>query len=598
MKKSGVFVFLIFLAALPLVAADTNQTSESKITLAYQCLESGINNKTTSSPPSLEESTFAILALGSNTKAEQKLEDDKSTSGNTTCWPKQGCKLKDTAQALLAYKQMGKNTDSIENYLLSKRSPASGLNWFLEIDIQDHVASSCTLKYTGNERTINIGTDMKLTGDAGSCLSIISSGYWLEISQSCLDYSFEISCSQNFLTTLLYKKAGSDTLYVSPNTHSATSPASTNETINSRCFKTSSECDYEGSLWSALALNQKNVDISSYIPYLVAFAPDNVQFFPSAFLYKVTNGQDHFSQLVQSQSANKYWQLSTNKFYDTALALLALQGKSALEGDNAKTYLLNAQASNGCWNNNNLRDTAFILYAGWPDSSRVATTTGGNFTSQASCESSSSQYSCESSAYACAQAGGQALNNYNCPGSLLCCSVAIVQQTCSQQSGQLCTSSEECTGTSIDASDGQCCIGTCQIVQQTNQCEDLGGACRSSCDEDTEEESSESCQLAGDICCTPKQVVAKKSSVTTWVIILLVLIVLVVLAIVFRKKIQLMLFRSRRPSDVSSSPVRRPPFPPSSSMPYRPRPPAAPQRKPQVDKEMDETLRKLRDMAK
>ena len=118
MKKSGVFVFLIFLAALPLVAADTNQTSESKITLAYQCLESGINNKTTSSPPSLEESTFAILALGSNTKAEQKLEDEKSTSGNTTCWPKQGCKLKDTAQALLAYKQMGKNTDSIKNYLL------------------------------------------------------------------------------------------------------------------------------------------------------------------------------------------------------------------------------------------------------------------------------------------------------------------------------------------------------------------------------------------------------------------------------------------------------------------------------------------------
>jgi len=599
MKKHGVLALIVFLSFISIVSADTNQTDENKVTLAYQCLENGVN----SSSPSLEESIFAILALGSNNKVEQKIENEKSSSGNTTCWPKQGCRVKDTAQALLSYRQIGKNTDAIENYLISKKSPTTGLNWFLEIDIQDHVAADCTLKYAGNERTINIGADMKLSGDPGSCLSIVSSGYWLEISQSCLDRSFEVSCTQNFVTALLYKKEGSDTLFISPNTHSATSPSSTNETINSRCFKTSSGCDYEGSLWAALALNQESVDISPFIPYLVAFAQDNQQLFPSAFLYKLTNGQDYFSSLAQSQSANNYWQLSNNRFYDTAIGLLALQGKQVVELDKAKTYLLNVQGSNGCWNNNNLRDTAFLLYAGWPDASRIQSTTGGNGSQGESCESASAQYNCESSEYACVQAGGQALRNYECSSSLICCSIAIPRQTCSQQSGELCSANEECLGTIVEAVDGRCCVqGACQArTQEQNQCENVGGSCRSSCDSDVEDESTESCPISGDVCCIAKETPVKSSSSwTTWVIVLLVLIVLVVLAIVFRRKIQFMLFKARK-SGTSSSPVSLRRFPPSSPPPgaYRPHP-ASSLRKPmsQLDKEMEDTLHKLRDITK
>ncbi|MEK6825106.1 MAG: hypothetical protein AABY02_04600, partial [Nanoarchaeota archaeon] len=71
----------------------------------------------------------------------------------------------------------------------------------------------------------------------------------------------------------------------------------------------------------------------------------------------------------------------------------------------------------------------------------------------------------------------------------------------------------------------------------------------------------------------------------------------------YRKKLQLLLFKSRR-SGVSSTPLsttRRPPFPPAvypSAMPMRPRPAPSSRQASPIDKEMEETLRKLREISK
>ena len=174
-------------------------------------------------------------------------------------------------------------------------------------------------------------------------------------------------------------------------------------------MKTGSECDYEGTLWAALALDLAGRDITPFIPYLVAMSSDKEQFLPSAFLYKLTQGQDHYSSLVALQRQNQYWQATGtlyNKFYDSALALFGLQGASAPELSNAKNYFLSIQSARGCWNNDNIRDTAFLLYAGWPDETVRSTQTNGSGQTIESCESASSAYSCEASSYECGAAGG------------------------------------------------------------------------------------------------------------------------------------------------------------------------------------------------
>ncbi len=610
MNKIGVLSIVLLLFTCSLVSAALNDSDSSLIDKAYTCLENSINNKTTSSPPSLQESIFTILALGSNKKAEEKIENEKRTNtNNSICWPKAACSLKDTAQALLAYDQLGKDTTSIENYLTSKTGPTTGLAWYLLIDIDNHEPASCTIKSSNTQSTITIGSDMKLSGSVGgTCLSITPEGYWLEISNSCLDKSYEVSCNNDFITTILYKKSGSDTLFVSPNTHSASSSGYTNESIKSRCFKLNADCDYESSLWATLALDKAGKDISVYVPYLVATQPDNEQFLPASFLYKLTNGQDHYNDLIQAQKSSQYWQAPTthyNKFYDTALALLALQGKDSVEASKSKDYLLSVQGSSGCWNNNNLRDTAFLLYAGWPDASRTPSQGSGNGTVNIeNCESASLQYSCVSSLLACADAGGDSLRNYVCPGSLKCCSVIIPQLTCAEQNGNVCSDTEVCSGTEADSSDGSCCLGQCKpVAQESNQCEAVGGTCQSSCDSDTEDELSEICPSSGDLCCSVKSDPSSNSSSSSgiWITLLVILIILVVLAIVFRNRIKLWLFKSKKASGVSSSPmtIRRPPFPPSSSSPQRYVQRPMPARKPsQPDKEMEETLRKLKEMTK
>lgn len=625
--KRGVFIFAVLCMLIPFVAAEENDTEEAKINQAYVCLQGGINNRTTVTL-SLQEALFGVLALGDNTRAVQKLDsENRSVTTNQTCWPRSSCTIKETAQALLAYRALGRDTTKIENWLLSKAGPTTGLTWFLEIDIENHVPSTCHVRYPGTDRTITIGSDMRISGDlSGTCLSIIPTGYWLEIAPTCIDRSYEVSCDQDFLTTLLYQQSGSETLFVSPNTHSKPAGGSTNESISSKCFKSgaTSDCDYEGSLWSTVALDAEGVNVANYIPYLVAFSDTQERFLPSSFIYKLTGGQDHYATLLAEQRTNQFWEADNSayrKFYDTALALWALQGTSAPEIVNAKTYLLEVQGASGCWDNNNLRSTAFILYAGWPDSrpgggpggsgGTPGPGPGGNDSSVESCVDANIRYSCVESLLQCGEAGGEELRNYNCAGGLYCCSQTPQAPTCAELTGELCEFDEECDGSLLDSADGQCCAGSCIPLTEptTTECEDNGGACSTSDCLAGEVESDLACASSGEICCiledgTGGSGTSGGSSVWLWIILLVVLIIAVVLAIIYRKRLQMMFHKGRRDTSSTSSPImiRRPPFPPATAPArYGVRPqPAQQTRRPQsqTDKEMEETLKKLREMSK
>ncbi len=616
MRKLGVITaIIIILFAVP-IFAQTDETTQ--IRKAYECLDSQISEKNDS--VAIEEAVFGILAAGSNDVLEDVLDDREKEN----CWPDPTCRLKETSQVLLAYDSLNKNTEDIEEYLLSKNASATEIDWYLMIDIEQQVPATCSIKYNNVESTINIDSDMKLSGNPGSCLSIIPSGYWMKVSNNCLEERFEISCDDfsggNFITTLLYQKAGSnDIIYVSPNTHSAPPSGTTFEEIKAKCFKSGDLCDYEGSLWAALALKKAGADVTSFLPYLFALSEDNQRLFPSSFLHILSGSQDQFSEIISFQTQNGFWQIpntANNKFYDTALALLSLQGTTATEVQTAKDYLLQVQDSEGCWNNNNIRDTAFILYAGWPSQPTSGGGGGGgsNETNQTGGGGGGSQTCLSSGNYCgslfdCTDAQGTVLNQYTCTSQWdVCCSEPIgVLSTCSELGGNVCSSNQRCSGRTAESAEGTCCLATCEInpIAETSECVQNGGLCDSSCTS-SEETADYSCESASQYCCIPKSDSSDEgsSNLWIWITVLIVLIALLVIGIVYRHKLQLWLFKAKRKGGISTSPAppRRPPFMPPvmrgrpTGIPQRPQ---APVKRPvsKADAEMEETLRKLREMS-
>lgn len=589
------FSFLV--AAQNHTVGDTeNEISGDSIDKAYQCLRDELDAKTSLS---LQEAVFSVLALGAEDSAIGKIESEKSSGED--CWPASGCKLKDTAQVLLAYNGIGRDTSGALEWISSKNVSAKGLTWFLEIDIANHEASECKVNYENTERTINVREDMTLSGDGGRCLSISDSGYWLEINDNCLDNEFSVSCDKDFITSLLYQKGAGETIFVTSETHSAPGLGTTNERVNVECFSSDGiTCDYEGSLWASLALNKIGVDISTSAPYLIAFAEDNVKYFPSAFLYLITNRDDQYAQVIQSQDQGRSWQMTGtpyNRFYDTSLGMLALEGSGALELENAKNYLISIQTNEGCWNNNNVRDTAFVLYSGW----RRGVSIDGGGETPVSCEGQGNY--CEAR-FACLEAAGAVLNEFGCTGiGEVCCSVDVKELSCAEKGGLKCAANQRCSTDVATSSDGSCCLGVCENIEVENICRSIGGNCRAGCFSD-EGISGESCPNTGDVCCVLKTEDEEERSLIPWIIGLGILIALVVLGIVYRNKIRLWLHKrkgkrktsaEREGPRVGPRPPRRPPLPPPGFMPV---PPPRIRTRPHRDNELEETMRKLREMSK
>lgn len=618
MYKGGIlFAFVsILIVVLAQNVHAANETASDEIAPSYQCLEKQITAKASLS---LQEAVFGVLALGNVKNASNVINSQKHASND--CWPKNGCTLKETAQVVLAKKRLGENTNQIEKWLISKNGTANDLAWFIEIDSENQQVATCNVKYDGRSYNLQIGSDMKISGSSGNCLSISSSGYLLKIRETCLSKTFDISCNQGFVSTVLYQKNkgdGSDcldqnnaTCFVSSETHAASSLGTTQEKISAYCFKTGNNCDYEGSLWAALALDKTSNKIDAFIPYLMASAENNKGLFPDAFVSILLDDEESYSNVIENRKQSQYWDISGspyNRFYDSALGMLALSGSSsnAAEVDKSKEYFLGIRTREGCWNNNNIRDTAFILYAGWPRGAVQGSPGPG---SDALCEEAG--FSCEK-ANSCTGAGGIVKQGFVCTGIGVCCSLKVPKLSCQSQNGKLCSAQQECDGQSFDSSDGACCLGTCKGILIQNICEEQRqGVCRTSCGADEEPTSDECGDLSGNLCCVQKN---GGGFSWFWIIILIILIILVAIAILFRHKIQMWWFSHKRgikssPSTkpLSSSPTRftspiqtrplspnLPRFAPQTRTPARSLPP----RTGTKDKELEDTLRKLKEMSK
>lgn len=615
MKRGVIILFslVLLVSFISLALADDNSDK------AYTCLKSKLGTNCADSNSPVDQVAFSLLAMGYDSSVQGNCASAlTSKESDAKCWPKSSCTVKDTALSVLALEYVGQSASDSEKWLLD-HTGNSDLSWYLEIDAPSSTnTTTCTIKYdnsTSTQNTITINSEKKLTL-SGSCFSLANSNYWLRIDSSCLGKNFKVSCGSDFITTLLYKKSDSDTTWhVSSKTQSASSGGQTENKVDSLCSKQNSVCNYESTLWTTLAL-QKNNDISSFLPYLVAFADDNDNLNPASFLYILTGADEYPNTLRSTQATSGFWDLSSSygKFYDTALSLLALQQSNEDTATKGKDWLFSVQDSAGCWNNGNIRDTAFLLYAGWPNTPTISE---GEIDY---CEDAGKNCSSRTE---CIDAGGSILDNFACRSSLkICCSVAIIEKTCSDKNGVKCASDETCSGDLVSSADsGNCCVsGTC-AKPETPGCEQgTSFRCKTSCSSTEEEKVDSAYDCSGSTICCGEKV---SSPSYWWLWLLIILIILIALAIVFRNHFRLWFFQIK--NKFTKGPVNQtrpgPGFPPAGSAQQRPMPmmrpmlqqrpmsrpaqqqqrpvqklPAKPQSK--SDKELDDTLRKLREMSK
>jgi len=590
-KKKVYLLFAIFLIlALPFILAQDEEVAANEIDKAYSCFENQVGDNC-GGTRSTKQASFNLLAGAYKSSILSSCKSTLEGLKKNNCWSDTdtgNCNIKSTALATLSLQYVGEDIDEQVEYLLANKKVDTGLTWFLEIDSSNRTV--CDI----NGKSITVEDNKKLSGSPPNGLARAYNDYWFQINN--IDQNYTISCDKDFVTALLYQKPGSNVFHVSSDTKTASEFDTITEKVESFCLTTGGECDYEGSLWSALLLNKEGEDISALIPYLTSLADrvENRKLLPSAALYILTNEDEYYSELVSLQKSGNFWDESRNKFYDTALALLALQDVNSDEVDSAKKYLLDVQKKDGCWQS----DTSFILHAGWPKNPNALSGGGsGGITN------------CQDFGHFCTPIGEctltDTLDNFLCPSAAQkCCQIKAVEPTCSEKGGFICDLDQDCSGSKVDSLDSNfCCVGDCVALETENECQSFGFFCKDSCSDSQEEKAgySNSCDF-GDICCGTS---SDEGGTSVWLIILLViLIILVILAIIFRNQLKVFFFKRKSKSKENKlGSSSRPGIMPLPATRIMPRPPARrgpPKRKgaPGRDKEFDETMKKLKDMSK
>ncbi|MEK6872470.1 MAG: hypothetical protein AABW90_00475, partial [Nanoarchaeota archaeon] len=347
------------------------QSGQSEIDKAYSCLGNELGDNC-GGTKSTKQAAFNLLATSYDSKLQNECKASLKEKKKQDCWGETDtgtCNIKSTAFAVIALNHIGEKVDDSVKFLLNKKISETGLTWYLEIDANNK--TECDI----NGKKITVEENRKISGNPPSGLTKSYNDYWFQITD--IKKNYTISCDKDFITALIYQKLGSNVFHVSSETQSASEFDKITEKVNSYCLSTSNVCDYEGTLWAAIAFAKEGEEISGFIPFLTSMADEaeNKKYLSSAFLYILTGSDDYYSELIGLQKTNYYWDESRNKLYDTALALLSLQNVNLDEVENSKKYLLSIQKENGCWQS----DTSFILYAVWPKSPSIPTGLGVSY---------------------------------------------------------------------------------------------------------------------------------------------------------------------------------------------------------------------------
>jgi hypothetical protein len=574
----------------------TTNSDTPNLDKAISCLSSKLKTDC-SGATTIQEISLSILAstnVTSQCVSKLKTYDKGNCFGSTS-----QCSIRDTALAILALSHVNEGTTKYTDWLKTQTTVATDLIWYLEQD--SNSATTCNANYNSQQYPFETSVNKKLSSSAGDCLSLTSSNYWFLVSPSCYDTNFSVVCNSDFLITLMYQQPNSNTYYVLSDTKFSSANQPVNFKIKSQCFGSNNYCNYEDTAWAAMALDRTGNDIATFIPYLVATSEINSQYLPNAFLNMLVDYSEYGTKLISQQTLN-YWEADGtlyNKYYDTALALVSLSNSNQQQVLTARNWLLNsAQDADGCWNSDNVRDTAIAIWA-----------LGRGRTFQL--PTSPTITSCESSngfcvPYSSCVPQSERLSMYSCPNGEInvCCKNQL--PTCTAQGGKVCEAGKVCDGAEGPSKDSdKCCLsGYCKTEVIQSECEIAGGSCRSSCSS-TQENISASCDSSLAICCKTKSTPKKEDSGSLlWLWILIgILIVLLIIAILYREKIKIWIYKQKKSfKEENPQPPRQPitnsrgppHYPPRGPMPIQ----QARRPLPQTSREPDDVFKKLKDISK
>lgn len=623
MKKEGILLaFVMILSLLVFVSAadnSTNTTTSNNTTTnsttnvvlntenfddSFVCLENALKSDC-SGASTVQELSLAVLASTSvSDKCLVKLKDKKTSSN---CWGEAGkCSVKDTAMAILALNHAGEKTDLSESWLLSKNLTSTDLIWYLQEDSKEK--TECRFSYDANNYNLQVYENKKVSGAAGSCLPLASGSFWLQVSPTCYDRNFSVTCDKDFIATLLYQQKNSPTLYVLSDTAFAQKFGTITLSPRSFCFGDSGVCNYEASAWAALALLRTNHNIDNFVPYLIAMEETNKQYLPKAFSYIITEQNEYAFQLIEQKGAlNDFWQADGSaygKFYDSALAYLSISGISSDVDNKLREWFQFSRNKNGCWDLNSrslVRDTAMVL---WALEGKSFIGSNGEVLPTTRCTEAG--FFCMTSGECVL--GNDVSDNYFCESMTrdTCCTDSNLKSCVSELNGTVCRTGFVCDGGSQDAKEGSCCLGECIEEPVGTECDAEGFFCKDSCSSNQEEKDF-SCDNTG-VCCG--SATKKSGTEVNWILILIILILIVLgfIGWIYRENLKLWWFKIKtkfrkdkggnRGTSQGGMPPR-PGFPPirAPPMPQQRRPMPPPISQP-ARGQLDDVFKKLHDMSK
>jgi len=271
------------------------------------------------------------------------------------CWPRNSCRIKDTAFGLYAFYLDGKNITNIEEWTYNAQRAFSGSGrWYLQVVTSS--SGMCNIKYKKGNSNIEKNVEVN-EGKFPSC----SNANWLDL-VSCLDpglesiayTKFDIDCSDmgNAVINLLYKTG--DSIYIVDSLSS-----NSGDLVYSKgCYGVgaNSQCNLENSFYVNWLLHEVQGDVSSL--YLRANYQETNPFH-NAVLYLITSDNAYLDNLKGLQRDSGSFD---NDIVKTSFSLIAL--KKAGESDSynkGSEWILKQKRDDGSFGN--VFNTAIALYS-------------------------------------------------------------------------------------------------------------------------------------------------------------------------------------------------------------------------------------------
>ena len=264
-------------------------------------------------------------------------------------------RITDSALAILALEASGRDTSMEKEWLKNAiiEARVSG-DWLIQVNTDE---GECTINYQDREKSITF-----IDGKAVEC----SNNYWIDIkrcltSQLSAYEEFLVDCNEvtgNPEISLLYREG--DNYRIMPRQGSIR----TTLTLESGCFgdtKDSTRCDFISSAFASWVLTSLGENDIYTHAYLTSNIEDRVDHY--ALVYLITLEDSYADWLIEKQALSGSWD---SDVYRTGLSVLALRQSSSYkeEVDNAVEWLGTKQNSDGSFGSSQtaLEDTAMVLY--------------------------------------------------------------------------------------------------------------------------------------------------------------------------------------------------------------------------------------------